>query len=1232
MTTRTAEKPIESLERRYRKNPASYVFSRLADAYRREGDINKAVEICESGLDLHPSSVTGRIILGQCYLEQEKLNEAVEEFTKVCTFDRKNQMAIKMLADIFARQGIEQKAADLYAILRKADPKNESLLRSGSKLSSSGKTDLFEILGISEPRFSYSEQKPTQVIPTTAFTQQESAYEQIASQPDELQELSGNEPESLAGVADEVFAKIGNLGSAGVEESAGFADDVEELGSANTIMEDFGAAFEAEKSGVSNVIEDSGRSDLLENSGSSDMLDCLAVSDAIENLESSDAPGNQDTPTVIENFGSAFTSEDFGTSDSIDKPGVSDAVENVVTAVDATDDKEPVPAAENPETPVDSGSQGVSQISGDDISHRMAMMFDSPKPGIEEPEPAEEEENPVLQKLEIEENIPEAAVQSENISGLDVSSRIEELFGSQDSSADVAADIDRVDVPESDALDKSDKAKSPQFEIEGVSGDLLSQELIETLQYDRAELRKELLLDEVADSLDDSSGPDLIAEDSSTEPGLILIEEEDEVSNTDLVAEPQQETPEIIFGSELLLDTPETTPDQDDTLDASGTKDELIILDDTGETEGSGEEENSFEEQLLAMTSDEDLIVLPSEDAGSPDYPGLILDSSAETVDFQNPFSSDDDFKPAFSMSPEENSDNMGSANPAGSANLYQNSADANLELIEISDDQEDTADKMMLTAEKDDKSLLDLSGDFSGIDSSDETIQAENETLNSASAETVLDILETAGETEKEVNLSAGLSASDIELDDPFLAPVENDLEMMEIQDDDSKEDVLSSVLSDEETLSDDSFLTPVDDDIELAELTLDDKGSAGLSADFNDLQKSSSEDPFFSSGGNDSNLPETADAEGSQSDEQESGNNSLEEESLHVIAFDRKEILEENAERGESDSVVVDSDSSSLSELDVLTDDMSVVSGDDVVKKFDDIFAEGNGQETVEEHQNRSDRTQIAEEIDLTEDNAQDQQNDDTILISWDAMKQKFEDVLLGQDPLEEKITSAIPEQDETPEENETGFYTLSGDEALNEGIIQAGPEVQDDVENSSETRLPIVEKETEPGFISEMESVFSKEKADDITETVAFQADDEPVRGEETGAEEESSESTYSIPDHVITPTLADIYYQQGQYGLAVQIYTRLLDRDPDNEKIQKRLNQVKMAMEQNAALAPVPEPKPAMQARPVKTAPVKKGKRVLHSRGTAAKKKKTTDDKRPLAGVKIRKSKKGSKGNS
>ena len=56
MATHTAEMSIESLESRYRRDPASRIFPRLADAYREEGNIDKAIEICLNGLDLYPSN------------------------------------------------------------------------------------------------------------------------------------------------------------------------------------------------------------------------------------------------------------------------------------------------------------------------------------------------------------------------------------------------------------------------------------------------------------------------------------------------------------------------------------------------------------------------------------------------------------------------------------------------------------------------------------------------------------------------------------------------------------------------------------------------------------------------------------------------------------------------------------------------------------------------------------------------------------------------------------------------------------------------------------------------------------------------------------------------------------------------------------------------------------------------------------------------------------------------
>ncbi|MBN1982919.1 MAG: hypothetical protein JW795_15415 [Chitinivibrionales bacterium] len=115
-------------EERLKKNPHSLLFSQVADSYRKKGNIDQAIALSVKGLQEHPRYITGRIILGRCYLEQEKFTEATKEFLTICQLDRKNQMAIKMLADIFSKQGSIEKAGNLYSMLAKMDPDNPSFL------------------------------------------------------------------------------------------------------------------------------------------------------------------------------------------------------------------------------------------------------------------------------------------------------------------------------------------------------------------------------------------------------------------------------------------------------------------------------------------------------------------------------------------------------------------------------------------------------------------------------------------------------------------------------------------------------------------------------------------------------------------------------------------------------------------------------------------------------------------------------------------------------------------------------------------------------------------------------------------------------------------------------------------------------------------------------------------------------------------------------------------------
>ena len=100
--------------------------------------------------------------------------------------------------------------------------------------------------------------------------------------------------------------------------------------------------------------------------------------------------------------------------------------------------------------------------------------------------------------------------------------------------------------------------------------------------------------------------------------------------------------------------------------------------------------------------------------------------------------------------------------------------------------------------------------------------------------------------------------------------------------------------------------------------------------------------------------------------------------------------------------------------------------------------------------------------------------------------------------------------------------------------------------------------------------------------------------------------------SIPDHVLTPTLADIYYQQGQHQLAAQIYQRLLERDPENDQLIARIREIQSAIEQNTT----PEPQQNGSFSHRRTTARKGAGRNRSSAGKRG-------DSRPLAGIHLKK---------
>lgn len=115
---------IEKLERRYAENPKGRNFAPLADAYRKAGQIDQAIELCKSGLERHPDYVSAHIVYGRCLIDKHTDSAAEQVFRKVLELDPENVIAFRVLAEISQRGGRLDEAVTWLTKLLAADPMN----------------------------------------------------------------------------------------------------------------------------------------------------------------------------------------------------------------------------------------------------------------------------------------------------------------------------------------------------------------------------------------------------------------------------------------------------------------------------------------------------------------------------------------------------------------------------------------------------------------------------------------------------------------------------------------------------------------------------------------------------------------------------------------------------------------------------------------------------------------------------------------------------------------------------------------------------------------------------------------------------------------------------------------------------------------------------------------------------------------------------------------------------
>lgn len=104
------------------RDPEGRAFAPLADAYRRQGDLDQALELLEDGLGRHQDFTPGHVVAGWVLRDRGETQAAAEAFDAALSLDDENLEALRGLGDLAAERGDAATAAGCYRKLVELEP------------------------------------------------------------------------------------------------------------------------------------------------------------------------------------------------------------------------------------------------------------------------------------------------------------------------------------------------------------------------------------------------------------------------------------------------------------------------------------------------------------------------------------------------------------------------------------------------------------------------------------------------------------------------------------------------------------------------------------------------------------------------------------------------------------------------------------------------------------------------------------------------------------------------------------------------------------------------------------------------------------------------------------------------------------------------------------------------------------------------------------------------------
>ena len=120
--------------KKYQEDPTSRVFAPLAEAYRKAGLIDEAIDIAREGLQIHPGFIGGRVALARALFDKHLYENVVEELNHVIKDVPDNLVAQRLLAESYLMLGRVAEALGAYKMLLYFAPQDPETAKMVSEL------------------------------------------------------------------------------------------------------------------------------------------------------------------------------------------------------------------------------------------------------------------------------------------------------------------------------------------------------------------------------------------------------------------------------------------------------------------------------------------------------------------------------------------------------------------------------------------------------------------------------------------------------------------------------------------------------------------------------------------------------------------------------------------------------------------------------------------------------------------------------------------------------------------------------------------------------------------------------------------------------------------------------------------------------------------------------------------------------------------------------------------